>query len=184
MPDSLADLNASIFAKTIAGQQEVASRSLGLTPLLRRLLIMVDGKRSAGELAPLVVGHDLADLFMQLQEKGCVELVRVVAAQPAPTPTASAQNPETTDQDAFLATLPPAETRTAKDVEMARNFMTNTTNTVFGQNTRFTLMEEIFACKTAYDTRRVYLLWAASMQTSIIGSKRMSEFQGKIAQVL
>ncbi len=182
MPDSLADLNASIFAKTIAGQQEVASRSLGLTPLLRRLLIMVDGNRSAGELAPLVVGHDLADLFTQLQEKGCIELVRVVAAQPAPT--ASAQNPEAADQEAFLATLPPAETRTAKDVEMARNFMTNTTNTVFGQNTRFTLMEAIFACKTAYDTRRVYLLWAASMQASVIGSKRMSEFQGKIAQVL
>ena len=36
-----------IFAKTPKGQEEVATKSAGLTPRVRRVLIMVDGKRQS-----------------------------------------------------------------------------------------------------------------------------------------
>ncbi len=49
-----------IFSKTPLGTQEMASRSLGLTPLQRRVLILLDGKRSLADVAVLVPGHDVA----------------------------------------------------------------------------------------------------------------------------
>lgn len=182
MPGNSSDLTNAILAKTEAGQQEIATRALGLNPLLRRLLILVDGKRNATELAPMVSGQDVAELLGQLLEKGCIEIIKVVAPTPAPNLTPAVHVDAGTE--AYLATLPPPETRTAKDVDMARNFMMNTVNTVFQSNTRLTLIETIFACQTPEDARRAYVKWAETMQSSIVGSKRLPEFQEKLAKVL
>jgi len=80
--------------------------------------------------------------------------------------------------------LPEASSRSAKDVEMARNFMTNTVNTIFQANTRLTLLEAIFACKTAEDARRVYPKWAETIASSSIGAKRLPDFREKLFKVL
>ena len=42
---------AAIYAKTALGQQEIQTRSLGLAPLVRRLLVLIDGKRNVVQLA-------------------------------------------------------------------------------------------------------------------------------------
>ena len=51
MPDAKIDLNLSVCAKTALGSLEIQSRALGLLPMARRLLILIDGKRSGKELA-------------------------------------------------------------------------------------------------------------------------------------
>lgn len=197
MPAADPDLDNTIYAKSALGQQEIASRSLGLTPMVRRLLILVDGKRSGRELRPMVDGQDLGALINQLLEKGCIEQVAtrpvappVAAPAPAaastrlPAPGAPAATPATEPGASALATLPDAQTRSAKDVEMARNFMTNTVNTVFQAYTRLTLLEAIAACQTAQDTRRVYMLWEQTIGSSLIGAKRLPEFREKLFKVL
>lgn len=194
MPDPSIDVDHTVFAKTALGQQEMQSRALGLNPMQRRLLILIDGKRNGLELAPLVGGQDLRALLAELVDKGCIERTNSAAA-PTPPPAALPTTPpvqkvtEPTPAavpvgDAALASLPAADTRSAADVTMARNFMTNTVNTIFQPYTRLTLLEAIANCKTAHDTRRVYVQWSESIGGSTIGAKRLPEFREKLFKVL
>ncbi len=183
-----------IFSKTPLGTQEMASRSLGLTPLQRRVLILLDGKRSLADVAVLVPGHDVAELVEQLVAHACVvyssDASGGAPAQTSavPAPVASAQGGPVSPalalaQLAFDA-LPPASTRSAKDVEMARNFMMNTVNRMFEQYSKLTLVEAIFSCKSAEDLRRVYPDWANTMQTHTIAARRFPELSNQLFTTL
>ncbi|MBE2263984.1 MAG: hypothetical protein IAE92_14645 [Burkholderiaceae bacterium] len=187
MPEANFNLLSAVYSKTPEGQQEIQSRALGLSPLVRRTLVLVDGQRSGADLAVFATGQDISAILNELLEKGCIAARVVAAAPPKAAPAAAPAVPSEAPAGAFsadLTGLPPVETRGPKEVEMARNFMMNTVNTIFGQNTRFTLMEAIFACKTAEDTRRVYSMWAEALNTSRIGAKRLPELREKLFQVL
>ncbi|CAM8659424.1 hypothetical protein MCEMSEM18_00829 [Comamonadaceae bacterium] len=178
------DVTKTIFAKTETGQHEIQSRSLGLDPLSRRALILIDGKRNFQELASMILSPKAVDIIQTLLAKECI---RPTAAPLEANPkeaadTEIAASPKSTQDE--LAHLPPANTRSNKETEMARNFLMNTINTVFEQNTRLTLMEAIFACKTSEDVRRVYPKWVETMKGSGIGTKRLPEFREKLFKVL
>jgi len=176
------DLTNTTFSKTAAGLHEIQTRALGLPPMARRLLVLVDGKRSGQELGAFVAGHDVAELLDQLLAQGCIDArANEPSATSAPAKPAAPTPP---DDAAPLAGLPLAATRSAKDVEMARNFMTNTINTMFGQNMRLTLIESIFKCRSAGELRQVYPLWAGTMASIGIGAKRLPELRQKLFQVL
>ncbi|OGB30501.1 MAG: hypothetical protein A3F78_14765 [Burkholderiales bacterium RIFCSPLOWO2_12_FULL_61_40] len=181
--------NTRLYAKTLVGQQEIQARTLGLSPLLRRALILIDGKRRVNELLPFVHGQDIDALMRQLLEQGCIaEQEDTVPAQArdaksataAAGPSASA----TPGATAALDGLPPPETRSAKDLQMARTFMTNTINTMFPQHSRLTLIEAIHACKTSEALRRVYPDWVQTMATSAIGAKRLPELSRQLLTTL
>ncbi len=74
-------MDAAIFAKTQAGQEEIHQRTRRLHPRLRSLLVVVDGKQASPELlkvlAPAGVGPEH---FEQLLEMGLIEKI----ASPAP----------------------------------------------------------------------------------------------------
>ncbi len=66
-----------VFSKTPRGSAELEQRSLGLTFMCRRLLIMVDGKRTLGELI-----HDLGgsmDVLAMLEKLVANDLVAAPA---------------------------------------------------------------------------------------------------------
>ncbi|MBX3659575.1 MAG: hypothetical protein KF740_14180 [Ramlibacter sp.] len=183
MPDALPDIARTVFAKTEAGQMEIKTRALGLSPKLRSVLIMVDGHRTGADLAALT-GPDLDAVVGQLVAQGCVEVVSVVgAAEPAPQAAPAAPAPAAA-ASAETEGLPPPEARSAKEIEMARNFMINTINTMFGQNMRLSLIESIFACRGAAELRAVYPAWAEAMAESRAGSKRLPELRQKLFEVL
>lgn len=189
MSDPLFDPSRALFAKSALGQQEIQSRALGLSPITRRLLILIDGKRNFQELSSFVAGHDLGVLLGELQAIGCIEVSAVLPVAtsvtvPPQTLVPNPGNPSAAPVSHELARLPEASTRSAKQVDMARHFMMNTVNTVFQQNTRLTLMEAIFSCKTVDDVRRVYPRWAETMSASAIGARRLPEFREKLFQVL
>lgn len=48
MTDVSLDPSAATFAKTAIGQPEIQTRSLGLTPLTRRVLVLVTDNAAAG----------------------------------------------------------------------------------------------------------------------------------------
>lgn len=78
-----------VYHKTEKGSEAIAKRQHGLTPKVRSMLILVDGKRSFGELAK--VGQVLGDteqLLSQLIEQGFIEAAPAVA--PAQAPAAAA----------------------------------------------------------------------------------------------
>jgi len=82
-----------IYRKTAKGLAEIETRVYKLTPRLRSVLIMVDGKRTDAELAQMLpqAGEVLASL---LQEDFISEIARL-ATPPSPPP-APPPNPERT----------------------------------------------------------------------------------------
>ena len=152
--------------------------------MARRLLILMDGKRSGQELAPMVAGHDFSDLLRQLFEKNCIEVVnsgaglnqRKISNTPETALKATPNDP--------LAALPAAESRSDKETEMARNFMVNTVNMEFGQHMRISVIETIGACKSAQELRQAFPLWHATMGSSRNAAKELNGLQEKLFRVL
>ena len=183
MPDLPTSLLSRIYAKTTQGQQEIQARALGLTPLARRVLVLVDGHRSGKDLAAFVPGNDIEAHLTELLTRECIAAVGLAAA-PAPAHTpATAGHPHDPFEDE-LARLPAAETRGAKDLDMARNFMTNTVNNIFGHHNRISLLEAIFACQSSEALRKVYPAWAHALETNSTGKKRLPELRDKLFAVL
>ncbi|WP_439114820.1 hypothetical protein [Hydrogenophaga sp.] len=173
------DLTTAIFSKTPVGQQEIQSRGLGLAPLARRILVLVDGKRSGRDLSAFVSGHDdIEQILGALLSQGCVaaEAPSKAAVVPAAKVAVSAAG---TPQG-----LPAPETRTAKDNDMARHFMINSINSIIGQQMRISLIHDIFHAKSTEALRTVYHAWAASMADHGMGSKRLPELREKLFKVL
>ncbi|MCD9029909.1 hypothetical protein LDO26_17090 [Luteimonas sp. BDR2-5] len=70
-----------IYAKTVAGRDEIATRARKLPSTLRALLLVVDGQRDAAELLRLGAGlHAPDDGLAQLRDKGLIALRDEVAA--------------------------------------------------------------------------------------------------------
>jgi hypothetical protein len=172
MSDAI-DLNSSVFSKTATGQQEIQTRSLGLAPLVRRVLVL--GAFVSG-------GADIKAILQQLLSLGCVEAqagsksVAAPVAEPAPEGAA--------DVSADIPGLVPAASRTAKENEMARNFMINSVNSIIGQNMRLSLVHDIFHAETTEQLRVVYRHWESSMSDHGMGSKRLPELREKLFKVL
>jgi hypothetical protein len=188
MLDPTMDLDNAIFAKTETGQREVKTRELGLLPLARRLLILIDGKRTGKELAPMLMGQSLDQLLADLIDKECVSLV-ALAEVVAPANAAVARpiapdNPLDASANAALAALPPADSRSDKNREMARNFMTNTLNAEFGMNMRLSLIEAIANCSTSEALRQIYPTWHSTMSSSRNGAKELPKLVEKLFHVL
>jgi hypothetical protein len=87
---------SAVIAKTDAGREALTSRPAGLTPRLRSLLIMVDGKRTVGELDKMLGGDgSAAPLLDQLLAQGWVQTTGPAPATVAPrvaTPSKSASS--------------------------------------------------------------------------------------------
>lgn len=189
MPETF-DLTTAVYAKTAVGQQEIQTRSLGLSPLVRRILVLVDGKRSGSELAPFLSGNgDIEEILGQLLTLDCVEaqartkpMASQAAAAPAPAATAANEGGESSSSE--IPGLPSAGSRSAKDNEMARNFMINSVNSIIGQNMRVSLVHDIFHAETTEQLRVVYHAWASSMSNHGMGAKRLPELREKLFKVL
>jgi hypothetical protein len=170
---------SAVFAKTEAGLDEIQSRQLGLPPLVRRLLVLVDGRRTVAELAAFAGGKDAGELLQELLRHRCIAQVRAAPA-PAPRPPAPAA-PASSDP---LAALPPPEQRSPQQLDMARNFMINTINRMLEQNSRLTLVEAIFASPDAATLRTHHAAWEAAIGSSWMGARRLPELRKKLFEVL
>lgn len=66
----------AIYKKSAKGSEAVATRQAGLPPKLRTALIMVDGKRSFGDLAPMISAlGDPQALVAELESAGLIEVL-------------------------------------------------------------------------------------------------------------
>jgi hypothetical protein len=72
----------TVYRKTPKGIGEIETRALRLVPRLRSALILVDGKKSDDELAPLIAG-DAAATLAGLLADGFIEVLATLAERPA-----------------------------------------------------------------------------------------------------
>lgn len=73
-----------VFHKTAKGGEAIANRQLGLSPKLRSMLILIDGKRTVEELTKLgqMIG-DAPQLLSQLIEQDLIKAAPVAEAESA-----------------------------------------------------------------------------------------------------
>ncbi|AOY00044.1 hypothetical protein [Jeongeupia sp. USM3] len=98
----------TVYSKTAVGQAEIDARSLGLSARARRLLILIDGRRTLADIAAALGHAGLAPLLAELQAQGCIaapdqsgiatEAPVTPAPSPAPVaPAAATQQPRPID---------------------------------------------------------------------------------------
>lgn len=183
MSEMTIDFFSAAFAKTETGQQEIQKRSLGLSPLVRRVLVLVDGQRSGKDLAAFAGDANIDAILGELVERGCIEAKPREKSDKTDKPAQA--GPELAPAaNGFLARLPAMEERSAEQNEMARNFMINTVNSIFGQQTRISLVENIALAQGTEGLRKVYLQWESALAENRTGAKRLPELQDKLVNVL
>ena len=69
-----------VFSKTPRGQDEVAQRVPGLSIFARRILILVDGRRSLRDLAPFARPGEIEHIVDDLQARGLIVLSGIADA--------------------------------------------------------------------------------------------------------
>jgi len=90
-----------VFHKTEAGAREIASPSRGLSPKLRRALILVDGAKAVSDLAPMFRPGEVEAILVDLQSQGLVSLAGGELAPVSSAPPAAAAPAIAISQERF-----------------------------------------------------------------------------------
>ena len=164
-----------MLVKTQHGHAEIERRSAGLDMRLRRLLILVDGKRSLADLAKMSGIDEVEPLVERLRQAGLI----------APRESISAQAPPSApDTDPALATVAALPERDGKSLGMARNFMFNTLRTFNGNLSKLSLQEAVHKCPDHATLRSLYPAWAEAINETTMGRRRFPELQQQLFAVL
>ena len=147
--------------KTAQGQAEIGLRTLGLGPLARRLLILVDGQRDVPELSALMGGRDIAALLDELVAKGCVETA------PGPQPVLQDGLPE----------------RDPAQLDMGRHFIVNTLSTFTGPYAHADLMAEAMKAAGQAELRALVGAWRAALEV-VVPERRLAGLQADLLKVI
>ncbi|HTN49565.1 MAG TPA: hypothetical protein VMK32_09055 [Burkholderiaceae bacterium] len=111
-----------VYAKTPKGIAEVATRSAQLSMTSRRVLIMIDGKRTVDELAVLLRPGEIVNVIGQLESTGLIHRQTASHALDVPTvagrevdamPTTQGPSPS---EDANPMTLDEAKRRAVREL--------------------------------------------------------------------
>ncbi|HZV54529.1 MAG TPA: hypothetical protein VFF82_06280 [Rhodocyclaceae bacterium] len=157
------------YVKTPKGLEEVTQRSHGLPLRCRRLLIMIDGKKDAANLAAMLPGEDTAVVLARLLDGG---YITPLAAEPSPA-----------EQAAATASQAPRPENDAQRFDMARNFMLNTLNAFVGISASG-LIVRIEACAGIGMLQEHYRAWQDAIRLSSDGRKRLTELESRLAPLL
>jgi hypothetical protein len=160
---------AVVFAKTPKGQEEIANKSGGLSPRVRRALIMIDGKRNVDELRSMLQSDDLQHTLGMLEEDGYIAVASSGKSEPLPSITAFSELPATPD---------PVR------LQQARNFMTNTLNAFVGALGTSALLTRIEAAQSHQDLRAVYDEWYHAIVMSREGKREAEILRSKLLAVI
>ncbi len=168
---------AVVFAKTRKGQEEIETRSGGLTPRIRRVLIFVDGKRTVDDLRGMLQADDLQHTLGMLEEEGYIEMAGITGATGKPAPLA-APLPAVTAFRELPAEHDPVQ------FQMAHNFMTNTLNAFVGSLGASSLLDRIDSCHNHAALRALFDDWYHAMVMSRDGKREAEALRAKLLKVI
>jgi hypothetical protein len=166
-----------VFAKTPKGQDEVATRSGGLSPRVRRVLIFVDGKRTVDDLRGMLQSDDLQHTLGMLEEEGYIEFFDISGVPPA-APAGQTALPSITAFSELPATPDPLR------LQQARNFMVNTLNAFVGPLGMTSLLDRLEVANCHADLRALYDEWYHAMVMSRDGKREAEGLRAKLLQVI
>jgi hypothetical protein len=165
-----------VFAKTPKGQDEVATKSGGLSPRVRRVLIFVDGKRTVDDLRGMLQSDDLQHTLGMLEEEGYIEFFDISGVPPA-TPAGQAA-PSITAFGELPVSPDPLR------LQQARNFMVNTLNAFVGPLGMTSLLGRLEVANSHADLRALYDEWYHAIVMSRDGKREAEGLRAKLLQVI
>ncbi|WP_028453244.1 hypothetical protein [Chitinilyticum aquatile] len=165
-----------VFIKTSKGQEEIDARSHGLPQRLRRLLILVDGAKSVGALAALLVGLEVVPLLRELETAGFVMPAGIdphserapvsgLASPPIATDSLAAAPPATAPIPAAAAVAVEPAALSEHRIRMIRMLMQESCELylgIFGKG----LLPEIAGIDSEAALRKVFGRWHIAMRES------------------
>jgi hypothetical protein len=158
-----------VFAKTPQGQDEVVNKSGGLTPRVRRVLIMIDGKKTVDDLRAMLQADDLQHTLGMLEETGLIIMAGAPQSAPQPAVTAFSELPMSTDPIRL---------------QQARNFMTNTLKVFVGALGTSSLLDRIESADSHAALRSYYDEWYLAIVTSREGRREAESLRSKLLAVI
>lgn len=183
----------AIFTKTAKGLAEISAKSGGITPRMRWVLMLVDGKRPVSELRELRPTDDIRSTLGMLEEDGYVVLVDAppqVTAPPAVTATvatatattATANTTTTVTNSSIFTPLPHPVDPTR--LLHSRNFMANTLKTFIGMVGISSLLDRIENAKNHADLRALFDEWHHTLANSRDGRRELDTLRAKLLQII
>lgn len=162
-----------LCVKTPKGIEAVAQKAHGLPMRVRQVLIMVDGKRDAPMLATMFPGDGLQAILDQLLADG------YIAPLKKEPPKASVPLP--------IKKPAPVDGPQPKDererIEMARNFMVNTTRTFIGY-VGSPLIKQVESCQSIEELQALFDKWRETINMNPEGARRMKELEPRLAALI
>lgn len=188
----------AVFIKTPKGRDEIDSKTGGLSLIMRRVLIFLDGKRTVRELKALPKIDDVEQIINNLEKQGYIQLIsgESVPLQTVPTSANHTTNPllaNRTDNKTIPAFIPPARNGNfrplparldATQLKMAKNFMTNTLNAFVGTFGSSALISRIERCDDHESLRGIYDDWLNAIMNTKQGKKDAENLKAKLLEVL
>ena len=97
----------AVYQKTARGQIEIGQKSAGLSLLERRVLILINGARTATQVMQMSLVDNIAEVLLNLQQAGLIEEARKPVAvepselfdEPPAPPPAARPEPATADRE-------------------------------------------------------------------------------------
>jgi len=170
-------VSSVIFIKTAKGQAEITARSDALTHRQRRVLIMVDGKRTVSELSTLLQAADLQQTIGMLEEEG-----HIVSAGQHSTGAVRPVAPEDLPADPAFRTLPTPPK--AQELEMARNFIINSLRSLHGHYANLSIITDATAATSHDELRQQFSHWLHAVIQTREGKRQADEWCRRLLEVI
>ncbi len=170
----------TVCVKSPKGQDEIERRTHGLTPRLRQMLIMMDGRRDLAALQTVFPAELVPGLMQQLLDG---EFVIELAAEPAvlavPAPAVQPRAAPLT------APASPGGTYAGEEApfQLGQTLMINLAKRILGIASDG-LIAKLKAAQDIDGLRALHLEWRNSIKQAPDGLLRLSELEKKLSKVL
>ena len=179
----------ALYTKTAKGYDEVETKAGGLPPVLRRVLIFVNGKRNLDELKTLPRVDDLQQVLLQLEQDGYIYRTSNTDRTnhaPAPSPAAVA-SPETVPatvpvSDGEFRPLP--ATNSPLHIQQVRNFMSNTLSVFVGSFGSSALLGRLQNAQTHAEFRHLFPEWYTAITGSRDGRREADKLRAELLKLI
>lgn len=166
-----------IFVKTQKGIDEIEKRASDMSLRVRRILILVDGKRTVEDIRELALADDLNQTLGQLEETGYIGVIERSEADATVTGINGGLPANFTFREI------PASPN-SKDLEMAKHFILNTLYTFCGQWAHLSIVTAASAANTHEELRKCVLPWYDAILETSEGRRRAEELRTALLKVV
>jgi hypothetical protein len=168
----------TVCAKTPKGQEEIERRAHGLSPRVRQMLIMIDGRRDMAALQAVFPPDLVPGLVQQLIDGGFVHM-----QEQAPVPPPATQIPPRAPLPSAPAPLAGVAAGEEDPFELGQTFMINLARRILGI-AGDGIVGKLRLAQDIDGLRALYVEWRNTIKQAPDGLLRLKELEKKLSKVL